>query len=297
MKKILVLACLLFLCSSTKVAAAPKTSYLGESATPAAELEATTAAVVDLTIVSPKEDLTQPEVVKSRLEKVLDTKKDEPFTGFNFMQYAIRKAVSRGVPVNTIVLMILFPLVAAIIAGARHMLGLQGFGIFTPAVISVAFLATGVTVGMMLFVGIMVVATLARMVLKKLRLPSLPRMALLLWFVSMGVLGVMIASPWLQIKNLLTINIFPIMLLILMAETFIEVQTTRNLSAALQMTLETFVLALVAFLVISTQALQEWVLLNPEIAVTMIALVDIVIGKYSGLRLSEYWRFRELFKQ
>lgn len=261
------------------------------TATPSAE------PIINLSQTAPKEDLTQPREAKSRLEKVLESKQAQPLRFYNFLQFAIRKAVEKGVPVNTLVLMILFPLVAAIIAAGRHILGLQGFGIFTPAVISVAFLATGVTVGVLLFVGIMVVATLARVILKRLRLPSLPRMALLLWFVSMGVLGVMMASPWLGLKSLVSISIFPIMLLILLAETFIEVQTTRNFRAALQMTLETFVLALVAFLVISTQALQEWVLLNPEIAVVLIALFDILVGKYSGLRLLEYWRFRELLEQ
>lgn len=278
--------------TSTRAVASP-------SATPTQTLVATAAAepVIDLGATAPREDLTQPKEAKSRLERVLEEKGEPQFRGYNFLQYAIWHAVASGVPINTLVLMMLFPLVAAIIAAARHIIGLQGFGIFTPAVIAVAFLATGVTVGVLLFISIMVVATLARVLLKRLHLPSLPRMALLLWFVSLGVLGVMLASPWIGVKNLVSISIFPIMLLILMAETFIEVQTTRNFQAAIQLAVETFILALAAFLVISTQSLQEWVLVNPEMAVLMIAGLDILIGRYSGLRLLEYWRFRELLKQ
>ncbi len=266
------------------------------SPTPTVTPTPTPEPVIDLSSTVPRENLIQPQE-GNRLEKILEVKKGEPLGVFNFLQHAIRRAVEKGVPVNTLVLMILFPLVAAMIAFARHVIGLQGFGIFTPAVISVAFLATGVTVGVLLFVGIMIVATIARIVLRRLKLPSLPRMALLLWFVSMGVLAVMISSPWLGVKSLVSISIFPIMLLILLAETFIEVQTTRSLAAALRMTVETFVLALAAFLVISTQVLQEWVLLNPELAVLLIAVVDIGVGRYSGLRLLEYLRFKELLKQ
>ena len=176
-------------------------------------------------------------------------------------------------------------------------MGLYGFGIFTPAVIAVAFLATGVTVGVILFAGILLMATLARMVMRKLKLPSLPRMALLIWFVSMGVLGLMLTSPWLKLEGLVKISIFPILLLILLVETFIEVQITTTLKTALAMTGQTLLLALLSFLVMSTQGLQEWVLLNPEIAVVAIVILDVLIGRYDGLRLLERWRFRKLLER
>jgi len=245
----------------------------------------------------PKDDITQPEQTKSRLEAVLDSQEVGELGLMNPLKVAIRKAVDGGVPPNTIVLMILFPLAAVLIAMARHIVGLAGFGIFTPAVIAVAFLATGVTVGILLFISILFVATVARMVVRKLKLPSLPRMALLLWFVSMGVLAILLASPWIRLQSLVKINIFPILLLILLAETFIEVQITRSFTAALQMTIETLVLALASFFVLSTQALQEWVLLNPEVSVLLIPVLDVLIGRYSGLRLLEMWRFRELLNK
>lgn len=271
-----------------RITAESVASQSGQEATPAAVVEE---------VKPPKDDLTEPKESKSRLEKVLDSKEVVGLNPMNFMQVAIRRAVANGVPVNTIVLMMMFPLVAVLIAAARHVVGLQGFGIFTPAVIAVAFLATGVTVGVILFVGILLVATLARMVMRRLRLPSLPRMALLIWFVSMGVLALMLAYPWLKLEGLVKINIFPILLLILLAETFIEVQITTTLKTALRMTGQTLLLALLSFLVMSTQGLQEWVLLNPEIAVLGTVGLDILIGRYDGLRLLERLRFGKLLEK
>lgn len=237
---------------------------------------------------------TQPTVTKSLLEQALENKPTGPLNITNFLQVAIRAAVNRGVPANTIVLLILFPLVAAIIAFARHIIGLQGFGIFTPAVVSVAFLATGVVNGVLIFIGILLVATAARVVLRKLHLPTMPRMALLLWFVSLGILALLLVSPWLGTQSLMVINIFPILLLVLLAETFIDAQITRTFKTALYMTVETLFLALIAFFVLSFQSLQLWVLLNPEATVLLIAVGDFLIGRYTGLRLLEYWRFRTL---
>jgi hypothetical protein len=299
-KKALFVFLMMFLLSVGVVGAADeKKVVLGST-----DLEATASATVSAEatasakqIVPKQEDLTEPKEAKSRLEKVLESKEVGPLTWNNWLQVAVRSAVAQGVPVNTIVLIVLFPLVAALIAAARHILGLKGFGIFTPAVISVAFLANGVTVGVLLFVGILSVATVGRVIMKKLRLPSMPRMALLIWFVSMGVMGLILASPWLRLEGLMQINIFPILLLVLLVETFIEVQITTTFKNALTMTVQTFVLALISFLVISTQTLQEWVLLNPELSVLLIVLLDIFIGRYDGLRLLERWRFRKLLEK
>lgn len=244
----------------------------------------------------PRTDLTEPAKSKGRLERLLDESPVEGPTVTNFVKLAIRKAVEKGVPANTVVLLILFPLVAALIAGARHIVGLQGFGIFIPAVISMAFLATGVTVGVLLFVVIMMMATVGRIVMRRIHLPSLPRMALLLWFVSLGVLGMVLASPWLGFKTLMVVGIFPIILLVLLAETFIDVQVTQSFRAAMRLTVETFILALISFLGLSAQILQEWVLLNPEVAIVAIALLNVLIGRYTGLRLLEWYRFRKLLK-
>ncbi len=302
MKKLLIsLGLLLFLGGSASAQSKTATRSGSVKVTPIQEATeeakiATESSLFQLVTEQPKSDLTQPENSKSRLEKLLDENPVEGPVVINFLKLAIREAASRGVPPNTVVLLILFPLVAALIAGGRHIVGLQGFGIFTPAVISVAFLATGVTVGILLFVVIMLMATVGRVVMRKLHIPSLPRMALLLWFVSLGVLGLVLASPWLGLRTLMTVGIFPIVLLVLLAETFIDVQVTQSFRAALQMTFETFVLALVSFLVLSTQVLQEWVLLNPELSILLVAGINILIGRYTGLRLLERYRFRKLLK-
>ena len=59
---------------------------------------------------------------------------------FNPIKHAIRKGIEAQVPVETITLLLLLPLVASIIAGARHLIGLRGFGIFLPAALAASFI-------------------------------------------------------------------------------------------------------------------------------------------------------------
>ena len=90
------------------------------------------------------------------------------------------------------------------------------------------------------------------------------------------------------------VGIFPVLILILLAESFSEVQATKSMRTAVSLTLETIVLALMAAGVLSLEAVQRWVLLNPELAVVIVAVADVFMGKYTGLRLKEYWRFKGL---
>ena len=86
---------------------------------------------------------------------------------FNPIKYAIRAATVSGLPANTIVLLLLLPLVVALIAAARHVIGLRGFGIFLPAALAVVFVATGPLVGIGLFVVIVLTSTLTRFFFRK----------------------------------------------------------------------------------------------------------------------------------
>lgn len=214
----------------------------------------------------------------------------------NPLKHAIRGAVEAGVPTDTLVLLLLLPLVAAIIAAARHMVGLRGFGIFLPAALSVVFVATGPVVGIGLFLIILLVSTFARVVLRKLKikLQYLPRMALILWVVVFGVLGVLFAAPVLPAPDIASVSIFPVLILVLLAEDFTRVQLGKSARTAVNLTSETLILALISFAFLTLEPLKAFALLNPEAMLAVVALFDFLVGKYVGLRFLEAWRFRKL---
>lgn len=243
----------------------------------------------------PKTDLTQPSgETRDKLEQLLVDHPAGPLNWDNFLRYTIEKAVERGLPVNTVVLILLFPLIVAIVAVARHLIGVRGVGILTPALLAVAFLATGIWVGVLLFLIILLVATTARIVLRKLKLQYLPRMALLLWCVSAGVLGTLFLAAFINVGAILTVGIFPILILMLLAETFIDIQQGRSASEAKDIIFQTFMLAMISSLLLAWQEVQRVVILYPEILFTGVAILDIFIGKYTGLRLTEYLMFKRV---
>ncbi len=119
-------------------------------------------------------------------------------------------------------------------------------------------------------------------------------MALLLWLVSLGVFGVMVVAPEVGLGEVAVVGIFPVLILILLAENFIEVQMTKSMQSAINLTLETLVLAVIAAGILGLPVVQKYVLLNPEMVVVGVAVFDFFMGRYVGLRFKEYLQFRGL---
>ncbi|HKB88515.1 MAG TPA: 7TM domain-containing protein [Patescibacteria group bacterium] len=217
---------------------------------------------------------------------------------YNPIKYAIRGAVGSGVPVNTIVLLLLLPIMTFVIAFTRNVVGIRGFGIFLPAALSVVFVATGPIVGIGLFLIIVVVSTIFRLILRtlKIKLQYLPRMALILWGVVLGVLGALFLAPYLKFSALSNVSIFAVLILILLSEDFTRVQLGKSAKTAVSLTFQTLVLSLISFFFLTLKPLQEYVLLNPEISLIGVAILDLALGKYTGLRVMEFYRFRKLIQ-
>jgi len=247
----------------------------------------------------PRVDITQKtEETLGPLEKLLKEQVLGTTWPFNPIKYAIRSSVSAGVPANTIVLLLLLPIVAFVIAFTRNVIGIRGFGIFLPAALSVVFVAMGPIVGIGLFFVIVIVSTAVRLSLRKLKvkLQYLPRMAFILWAVVLGVLGVLFLAPIVKFSDLANVSIFAVLFLVLLAEDFTRVQLGKSAKTAINLTFETLILSLISFLFLTFQPLQRYVLLNPEVSLLIIALADLLLGKYTGLRVMEFYRFRKLIK-
>lgn len=267
---------------------------------PSASPEATQSATpISTATASPMPDLTQrSQETLGPLEAILASQSLGPVLPYNPIKYAIRGAVASGVPANTIVLLLLLPIMTFIIAFSRNIVGIRGFGIFLPAALSVVFVATGPLVGIGLFMVIILASTFVRLGLRKfkIKLQYLPRMSFILWAVVVSVLSLLFAAPYLHYPDLANVSIFAVLILILLSEDFTRVQLGKSFQTAANLTLETLVLCLIAFFFLTLKPMQQYVLLNPEISLLATAAADLLLGKYTGLRVMEFYRFRKLIK-
>jgi hypothetical protein len=256
----------------------PPSRVLAESvpvASSSSEASASATPVVTATPVTVPDITQKTQETLGPLEQILKSQTLGSVWPGNPVKYAIRGAVAAGVPANTIVLLLLLPIMTFVIAFSRNVVGIRGFGIFLPAALSVVFVATGPAIGIGLFLIIVVVSTFVRLAFRKLkiRLQYLPRMSFILWAVVLGVLGVLFLAPVLKFSALSNVSIFAVLILVLLSEDFTRVQLGKSVRTALNL------------------------LLNPEISLIGIAILDLLLGQYTGLRFMEFYRFRKLINQ
>ena len=88
-------------------------------------------------------------------------------------------------------------------------------------------------------------------------------------------------------------SLFPIAILAITAERFAIFESEQGLRKSAQVTFTTLIVVAAAYAVMESQFLQSMVLAFPEILLVLIAL-NMWLGKWIGMRVSEFIRFRKL---
>ncbi|MEX1112254.1 MAG: 7TM domain-containing protein [Candidatus Andersenbacteria bacterium] len=213
----------------------------------------------------------------------------------NFMSFGINYLINQGVPVSNITLILILPVIATILSFARQVIGLKAFGIITPAMTTLSFLVLGLQYGLVIFSAVLLAGTLTRLVLRKLHLLYLPRMALVLTMASISMLILFGLGIAVNNTAILSFSIFPILILVLLAEEFIAVQFKSGARRAATITAWTLGLSILSYFIVSWEIVRSIIVSYPEIVLLAIP-INIALGRWSGLRLTEYFRFRRLLR-
>ena len=91
----------------------------------------------------------------------------------------------------------------------------------------------------------------------------------------------------------LALTIFPMMVMSTISEKFIASQTKDGLRNAIIAALETILVALLAYLFVDWGWVKDMILRTPEL-ILLPMLGNVALGKFTGLRLSEYMKFKSL---
>lgn len=205
--------------------------------------------------------------------------------------------IHKGVPFETIVLILMLPIVATFIAFLRQVMGIKAFGIYTPLIITFAFLATdGLRYGIAIFIAVILIGMLMRFILKPFRLLYLPRVAIMVSVVAISILIMLAVGGNFRRTGLASVSIFPILIMITLVEKFIAVQIEKGNQTAVILAFETLIISVVGFYIASWNELIRF-LVNYPWAVLLTIPINIVLGKWTGLRLSEYIRFKDVIKK
>lgn len=231
------------------------------------------------------------QIIGQHSQRVLGT-----ITPLNAISYGINYLINQGVSPDTMFLLLILPVVATLVAFARQIVGIKAFGIYVPSIITLTFVVTQLKYGLLIFTVLLVTATISRILVRNLRILYMPRMAIVLTLVSLSIFATFLLASYFKLTTLLSVSIFPILVMIILTEKFVEAQIEQGNKHAIILTLETLALAVISYLIVTADKFETFIMAYPEI-VLLTVLVNLSLGRFTGLRIVEYFRFRKLFKK
>ncbi len=194
---------------------------------------------------------------------------------------------------NTYSLILMVPLGALIVVFMRIFIGVQTFGTFMPILIAISFRETQLFWGIVLFTVIVFVGLLIRLYLERLRLLLIPRLAAILVVVVILMLIISFTTGELGLERLLSISLFPMVILAMTIERMSITWEESGAKAALIQGLGSLIVACLGYLVMTNEHLVYLMFAFPEFLLVILGLC-IWTGRYTGYRVSELLRFRDM---
>lgn len=192
---------------------------------------------------------------------------------------------------QTFRILLLVPLGALLISILRNIVGIQSFGIFMPVLMALSFRSTGLVYGLTIFAAIILVGYLVRRYLNRLRLLLVPRMSVLVTLVIFCFTILALIGNKFGLREFMAVGLLPFVILTMTIERFYVVVEEHGIKTALQTSLGSAVVSVITYLIIMWEPLQITFFVYPELLLFVMAL-QMLIGRYTGYRLSELIRFR-----
>ena len=194
---------------------------------------------------------------------------------------------------ETFRILLLVPIGALIVGFLRNVIGFPTFGVFMPVLLALAFRSTGLFYGLGIFAGILCLGYGVRSGLDRLRLLLVPRMSVILTLVIGCFTLLALAGNKMGLRHLMAVGLLPFVILTMIIERFFIVIEESGPQEGIRMALGSAAVSMIAYAIISWEALQLTFFVFPELLAAVAAL-QILLGRYTGYRLSEAFRFRSL---
>lgn len=214
---------------------------------------------------------------------------------WNLLSVLTTYMITHGVSSRTVVLLLMLPLIATILAFLKQVVGVTTFGLYMPSVIALSFLALGWTIGVSFLLFILVTGYATRTLMRRWRLLYIPKVAIILTVVSLTLLLLLGLGAYFGL-TLSGDTIFILLIMSTLSESFLNVKAEQGWYGAIVGIAETVLAALLCVFIVQWSVLQSFVLAYPEL-ILLTLLVNAFLGRWTGLRLVEYFRFREVFRQ
>lgn len=215
----------------------------------------------------------------------------------NFSSYLIQN----GVSTQTVFLLLALPFLALLVSFSRQLIGLKTFSMYEPLVLAYALyfisptFSEGLKIGLPIIFIAWAVSEITRRVLEKFRLHYISKVSLKISLAAIIILGLMTIAAYFNLVSFTKVNPFSVILLITLVESVSLFQVKIGSLKTNLVSLETLLVALLSYLILASNWVELKLITYPYVVFLPIFL-NFFVGRLQGLRLSEFIRFRDIFK-
>ncbi len=189
--------------------------------------------------------------------------------------------------------LLLMPLGALIVSFLRQVIGVKTFGTFMPVLVALAFRETGLGFGIIFFSTLIFVGLTLRSYLKNLQLLLVPRLSTVLTVVVMIIMLGMILFKDSDIPLGVSVALFPVVIVTMFIERMSLVWEERGARNALTACAGSLVVSCLVYIIIINPIVRHAMFTFPELLLVIFGCC-LMLGRYNGYKLTEYYRFRQL---
>jgi hypothetical protein len=189
--------------------------------------------------------------------------------------------------------LLLLPVAALVCCVARVLIGLHTYGTFAPALLGLSFREVQSVAGMFVLVVVLSVGWLARRGLARMNLLQVPRSAVMLSLIVAVLLAYVLYSNAQGRSVAGAIPFVPLVIVTGLIERFWTTEEEDGTATAVRIMAATLVMSATVFAVVRWEIVSRTIIAHPE-ALGLIAAVQMLLGRYTGYRLTELYRFRDL---
>lgn len=186
---------------------------------------------------------------------------------------------------------VLIPIGAFVVVILRNIIGIATLGTFMPVLLALSFLEMELSSGLVMFVGILAVGLWFRFLLSRLNLLVVPRVAACVVIVTLLMMLLSVVSWHFGLRDGLNITLFPMIILAWTIERMSLIWEEEGKRNALIQITGSIIVAVVAYKIMEVRQIRYLAFYFPELMLILLAGI-ILIGRYTGYRLSELFRFK-----
>jgi hypothetical protein len=207
--------------------------------------------------------------------------------------------INLGITKDLLMILTFVPILVTITTISRYITGIKTFGIYGAMILSFAYYFMGARQGLIITALVIFTSWIVRHMIKKIQLHYLSRLAIVYGAISISILLFIVATSFIPSNNPVFdfrfLRPLPLVMIVSITDRFMTNYIKKDLFTAMRLTAETMIIAIIGWALMRIGSTHN-IIINNLWLIPLTIPVNFLVGKYSGMRWTEFIRFNQVIK-